>query len=56
MKIKMPSGVILECDNDSINESRLLAGGVELSEKAQKSATPKKETKSDKAKANADEE
>lgn len=54
MKIKMPSGVILECDNDSVNESRLLAGGVELSEKSQKSATPKKETKS--AKANADEE
>jgi hypothetical protein len=54
MKIKMPSGVILECDNDSVNESRLLAGGVELSEKAQKPATPKKETKS--AKAKADEE
>ena len=54
MKIKMPSGVILECDNDSINESRLLTGGVELPEKAQKSATPKKEIKS--AKTKADEE
>lgn len=51
MKIKMPSGVILECDNDSINESRLLAGGVELSEKTQKPTAPKKETKSAKAKA-----
>ena len=45
MKIKMPSGVILECNNDDINESRLLAGGVEVVD------TPKEKPKkkSDKA-------
>jgi hypothetical protein len=48
MKIKMPSGVILECDNDDINESRLLAGGVEVIEKpAKENATKKKSAKSD---------
>lgn len=46
MKIKMPSGVILECDNDDINESRLLAGGVEVVEKPKNAA--KKNAKSDK--------
>ena len=44
MKIKMPSGVILECDNDDINESRLLAGGVEVVEKQSKENTAKKKS------------
>lgn len=44
MKIKMPSGVILECDNDDINESRLLAGGVEVAEAPVKKEAPKKKT------------
>ena len=39
MKIKMPEGYILECDNDDVNEARLLAGGVEVTD------TPKKTTK-----------
>lgn len=48
MKIKMPSGVILECNNDEINESRLLAGGVEVVEKpAKESSAKKKSEKSD---------
>lgn len=49
MKIKMPSGVILECDNDAINESRLVAGGVEVVEKPFKKeeAPKKKNTKTD---------
>jgi hypothetical protein len=42
MKIKMPSGVILECENNDINEARLLAGGVEVIE--QPKETPKKKS------------
>ena len=45
MKIMMPSGVILECDNDDINESRLLAGGVEVVDKpAKENATKNKKS------------
>jgi hypothetical protein len=49
MKIKMPSGVILECDNDDINESRLLAGGVEVVERPKKEEAPAKKSKSSKS-------
>lgn len=47
MKIKMPSGVILECNNDEINEARLLAGGVEVVEKPSKNDKDKKSAKTD---------
>ena len=44
MKIKMPSGVILECSNDDINEARLLAGGVEVVDKPTKTEPEKKKS------------
>lgn len=44
MKILMPTGIILECDNDEINETRLKAGGVEVVESAPKKSTKKSES------------
>lgn len=45
MKIKMPNGVILECDNDFVNEQRLLNGGVEVVDEVKPAA--KKKAKSE---------
>lgn len=49
MRIKMPNGVILECYDNEINQSRLKNGGIEVVEKVKEyKAETKKTTKNKK--------
>jgi hypothetical protein len=43
MKILMPTGAILECNNEEVNSDRLAHGGVEVKETVK--VAPKKATK-----------